>query len=179
MTRRLKIISALSSTVVVAALCSSAWAQSSAEMASPFAGEDSDWAIAWINYLFRGTDLPGSMLGYGTRLAPMAEGLRHALGLYSMGMLILAGILLFYHITSAVVDTAHQGVPFGRRFSQTWAPIRLIVAVLLLVPVGSGLSSGHYPCDAGSAKCCGSRRHGDGNGSVPPSLSTILRYTGG
>jgi len=40
-----------------------------------------------------------------------------------------------------VVSTAHEGVAMGKKANQIWAPIRLVVAVGLLVPIGSGPSS--------------------------------------
>ena len=64
-----------------------------------------------------------------------------ALGYYSNAMLVFAGIVLFYHLLAMIVDTAHSGVVMGRRANQIWAPIRLAVAVILLVPV-NGLNAG-------------------------------------
>lgn len=111
----------------------------------PFAHPaSSDWAVAWIDYLFRGLPLPDSMAAYGATLAPVAAGLRGVLGVYSFGMLIIAVLVLFYHLAAMVAETAHQGVVFGRRVNQLWAPIRLVFALALLVPVSSSLSSGQY-----------------------------------
>jgi conjugal transfer/type IV secretion protein DotA/TraY len=62
--------------------------------------------------------------------------------LYSGAMLIFAAIILFYHLASMVVDTAHSGVTMGKRANQVWAPIRLVAAVILLVPIAGGLNTG-------------------------------------
>lgn len=116
-----------------------------AEGQAPFAdGGGADWASAWINHMFRGSALPDYLAWNSASFDVLTSGLRQALGLYSMGMLILAGMVLFYHLVSMVVETAHTGVPFGRRINSVWVPIRLIVAIGLLVPISGGLSSGQY-----------------------------------
>ena len=56
----------------------------------------------------------------------------------------MAAIILFYHLASMVVETAHHGVVMGKRANQIWAPIRLVVAIGLLVPISGGLNSGQY-----------------------------------
>ena len=64
-----------------------------------------------------------------------------ALGFYSNAMLIMAGILLGYHLVSMVLNTAHSGVVMGKNANQVWAPLRLAAAVILLVPI-NGLNVG-------------------------------------
>jgi len=105
---------------------------------------DMDWATSWINHMFRGQPLPAQLSWNSASFDMLTSGLRQALGLYSMGMLILAGAVLFYHLISMVVETAHTGIPFGRRLHSVWAPIRLVIAIGLLVPISGGLSSGQY-----------------------------------
>ncbi len=61
-----------------------------------------------------------------------------ALGFYSDAMLMFAAIILFYHLATMIVNTAHHGVVMGKQANQIWAPIRLVVAIGLLVPMGSG-----------------------------------------
>ena len=78
----------------------------------------------------------------GDGLVPKALGAM--LGFYSKVMLVLAGIILIFIVISTVMESAQSGVPFGRNFNHTWAPIRIIVAIGLLVPLGSGLNSGQY-----------------------------------
>lgn len=72
--------------------------------------------------------------------------LRLALGVYSNGLLIVASIILLYHLLVMTSETAHSGVVGGKRTNQIWAPIRLVIAIGLLVPisVGTGLNSGQY-----------------------------------
>ena len=66
------------------------------------------------------------------------------LSMYSKIMLIFAGVILLWVVISTIADTARTGVPFGKHFNPVWAPIRLVVAIGLLVPLGSGLSSGQH-----------------------------------
>ena len=111
----------------------------------PFASvEKTDLAQAWLDYFFRGDALPDAMAAYAAPLAFAADGLREALGLYSVGILMLAAMLVFYHLAAMVAETAHSGVPFGRRANQIWMPIRFVLAIGLLVPVGSSLSVGQH-----------------------------------
>ena len=119
-----------------------------------------DIAQNFIDYLFRGQPLSNSFLGLGAgqslgtdNALPCA--LMTALGVYSQAMLVFAGFILFYHLTSMIAHTAHDGKVMGERANQIWAPIRLVFAIGLLVPVGSvpsacnsaagvGLNSGQY-----------------------------------
>jgi len=75
---------------------------------------------------------------------PLAQGLRQALGLYSFGMLLIGALIVFYHIAAMTAETAHYGTIFGRRANQVWMPIRFVLAIVLLVPVGSSLNAGQY-----------------------------------
>lgn len=63
---------------------------------------------------------------------------------YSMAILLLAVIILLYYIFVVVAETAFTGTPFGKRFNTIWAPMRLVVAVGMLVPVNYGLNSAQY-----------------------------------
>ena len=93
-----------------------------------------DISVAWIDYLFNGGTVGGSELGQTQYLQ---KGLKAALSFYSGAVLVLAGIILMYHLLTMIAETAHTGKPMGRA-NQIWAPIRLVVAIGLLVPVASG-----------------------------------------
>ncbi len=123
---------------------------------SPFGHlSENDWAIAWMEHLFRGASLPPTFAQGELRLTSMTQALHGALSFYSIGMLVLAGILMIYHLIVMVVETAHHGVALGKRTSQMWAPIRFVVALGLLVPISGGLNCGQYIvikiAEAGSA----------------------------
>lgn len=64
--------------------------------------------------------------------------------LYSVGMLVIAVLIVCYFIFAVLAETAQTGVPFGKRYDHVWAPIRLVVALGLLIPVGYGLNSAQW-----------------------------------
>src|SRR5690606_20190653 len=66
--------------------------------------------------------------------------------IYNSGMLLVAGIMLFWAILSVVIDTAKTGQVGGGRHNMVWAPIRIVFALGLLMPLGEsiGFSSGQY-----------------------------------
>ncbi|MBY0427759.1 MAG: hypothetical protein K2Q32_00895, partial [Alphaproteobacteria bacterium] len=102
---------------------------------------DNGSGSGWVQ-MFRGNGAgpiadPGSSMQY-------AAALRSALGIYSNALLIVASVILLYHLLIMTGETAHQGVVGGKRTNQVWAPIRLVVAIGLLVPLASGLNSAQY-----------------------------------
>ena len=91
----------------------------------------------------------GPSLGmFGTAAEPVGtpvyEGLHAILGLYSMATMVIAVIIVIYYLMTVVGEAAQTGTAFGKRFNSLWAPIRLVVALGLLVPLGSGLNSAQY-----------------------------------
>ncbi len=86
-------------------------------------------------------DPGGSTLA--TSISPMVEGFQQMMALYSTVMLVIAGFVLMYIIIAAVAGTAHEGRFGGGSFNHIWAPIRLIVAIGLLVPLPTGSYSGY------------------------------------
>ncbi len=72
------------------------------------------------------------------------QGLRGIFQFYSIGLLVIATLLVIYFIFAILAETAQTGTPFGKRYNHVWAPIRLVVAIGLLVPIGQGLNSGQW-----------------------------------
>lgn len=64
--------------------------------------------------------------------------------LYSIGLLVVAVIIVCYFIFAVLAETAQTGVPFGKRYNHVWTPIRLVFALGLLIPVGYGLNSAQW-----------------------------------
>jgi len=75
---------------------------------------------------------------------PVYSGLQSMLGIYSMATMVIAVVIVLYYVLTVVGETAKTGTPFGGRFNSLWAPIRLVVALGLLIPLGSGLNSAQY-----------------------------------
>jgi len=105
-----------------------------------------DWGKNWIDYIFLGTGFtaPGDTSSNVSDTTNVQGALRAALAFYSTGILVFAGVILLYHLMSMVAETAHSGKVMGQRANQIWAPIRLVVAIGLLVPIAGGLNSGQY-----------------------------------
>lgn len=70
--------------------------------------------------------------------------LRGIFQIYSIALLVIAALLIIYFIFSVVAETAQTGTPFGKRYNHVWAPIRLVVAIGLLIPISEGLNSGQW-----------------------------------
>lgn len=99
-----------------------------------------DMAKQWIDMLFLGETnwFQGQIASIGMR-----AGLEGMFQTYSYAMLTVAGFLVMYHIMAIVAGSAHTGKMGGGVVQTVWAPIRLIIAVGMLVPVGvNGLNSG-------------------------------------
>lgn len=77
--------------------------------------------------------------------APLQNALAAVMQIYNTGILVVASVLIFWAIISIVVDTAKTGHFGGGRHNMVWAPIRIVFALGLLIPLGSnGFSSGQY-----------------------------------
>ncbi len=105
-----------------------------------------DWGKNWIEYIFLGTPFtaPGDSSTSVSDTTDVQDALKSALAYYSGGILVFAGVILLYHLMSMVAETAHSGKVMGQRANQIWAPVRLVVAIGLLVPIAGGLNSGQY-----------------------------------
>lgn len=113
-----------------------------------------DISNRWLDYMFQTTagatfqnQVPSNTGGavitqtIGNNV-PLA--FRTLAAMYSTAMLILAALILIYHLISMVVHTAHDGRVMGKAAHQIWAPVRLIFALGLLIPVANGFSSGQW-----------------------------------
>jgi|GEM_PF-3245856 len=74
----------------------------------------------------------------------IAGAFHQMLAFYSMAMMIIAVIIILYYVFVVVGESARTGSPFGQRFNGLYAPIRLVLALGLLVPLGSGLNAAQY-----------------------------------
>ena len=82
-----------------------------------------------------------NQLGY---IGPMQQGLHALLAFYSRAMLGVGVMIVFYYIFAVTVESAQTGKPLGERFAKIYAPIRLCMAILLLLPLAHGLNLGQY-----------------------------------
>jgi hypothetical protein len=96
-----------------------------------------DWAIMLLDKVLR-----QGMNGVGGFLQ---NGMQKMMETFNSGVLVIAGIMLAWAVLSVVVDTAKTGVVGGGRHNMVWAPIRIVFALGLLIPLGDvGFSSGQF-----------------------------------
>lgn len=75
---------------------------------------------------------------------PYHMGLHSMFAFYSTALLLVGMLIIIYYAVVIVVETAQTGTPFGKRFNTVWAPIRLVIAIGLLIPIGTGLNAAQY-----------------------------------
>lgn len=96
-----------------------------------------DYGIALLDKVLR-----AGANGVGGPLQNATQGLMQ---LYNSGVLVVASVMLFWSIMSVVVDTAKTGTIGGGRHNMVWAPMRIVFALGLLIPLGTaGFSSGQF-----------------------------------
>ncbi len=83
-------------------------------------------------------------IGVGGFPYPYHLGLHTLFQTFSVAMLTVGLIILTYFVITILAETARDGTPFGRRFNRVWAPIRLVMAFGLLVPMTNGLNAAQY-----------------------------------
>ena len=87
----------------------------------------------------------GSTVSDGPFPFPFHYALHSMFRIYSLALMVIAVLIFCYFIVAIVTETAQDGTPFGRRFNHVWAPLRMVTALGLLVPIGlTGLNSGQY-----------------------------------
>lgn len=72
------------------------------------------------------------------------DGLHALFRFYSLAMLFVGMIIVFYYVIVLVLETMQTGTPFGQRFASVYAPLRLVLAVMLLLPLAHGINTGQY-----------------------------------
>ncbi len=75
---------------------------------------------------------------------PFHDALHVMFQFYSVALLIVAVMIFLYFVVAITAETAQTGTPFGKRFNSVWAPIRMVVALGLLIPIAHGLNSAQY-----------------------------------
>ncbi|MFK7839423.1 MAG: DotA/TraY family protein [Bdellovibrionales bacterium] len=75
---------------------------------------------------------------------PIHTAMHQMFQLYNTGLLVVAIIIASYFMVTIVVETAQTGTPFGKRFNKVWAPLRIVFAIGMLVPVGLGFNGSQW-----------------------------------
>lgn len=101
---------------------------------APFTCTDYSTNADYNGGAFSGPNIP---LPYHLALQALFE-------FYSTALLLIGTLIFLYFIFVLILETAVTGVPFGQRFQNVWVPVRLVVAVGMLLPVNWGLNSAQY-----------------------------------
>lgn len=107
-----------------------------------------DIAFMLLDYVF-GIPGDGTPSFFGSNAlaggpTPFHQGMHALFNFYNLAILLVAVLIFLYYVVVVVIETAQTGVPFGKRFSKIYAPLRLIVAVGLLVPLNYGFNGAQY-----------------------------------
>lgn len=86
-------------------------------------------------FIGQGWDKWGEGLG-GTNAAELMLQLFSA---FNMVALACISALFIWVMAVAVAGTAHEGTPFGKRFSSLWMPLRFVGAMGALAPIFTDL----------------------------------------
>lgn len=57
------------------------------------------------------------------------------------GMLVFTGLIIGYVFLTGVLNSAHEGNPLGKAYSTMWIPLRMVVALALVLPFSGGYSA--------------------------------------
>ena len=111
---------------------------SSAAFASITEVDPQDKSVEYLRYIFgsavdvitggTGPANPDSILG------ALSE-------ILNTGMLVFTGLIVGYVFLTGVLNSANEGNPLGRMYSTMWVPLRMVVALSLVLPFSGGYST--------------------------------------
>lgn len=99
-----------------------------------------DLAYQWLDYLFKAVPMPSSMFPQATLISTALLGI---LAFLSKAALFIAGLILLYQLLAMIAETAQTGKPFGNA-NYVWGPIRVVIALGLLIPTATELNVGQH-----------------------------------
>ncbi len=88
------------------------------------------------NLIGQGWDAWGQGLGGSSA----AELMLQLFSAFNLVALAVVSALFLWVLAIAVAGTAHEGTPFGKKFSSLWMPVRFVGAMGALAPIFKGLS---------------------------------------
>ncbi len=103
-----------------------------------------DVAFLLLDYVFGIPDFFGSEALADGKSSAFHVALQALFKFYNVAILIIAVLIFLYYVIVVVVETAQTGTPFGQRFNTVYAPLRLVIALGMLVPLNYGLNGAQY-----------------------------------
>ena len=86
--------------------------------------------------LGQGWDTWGTGLGGSEAAEPMLQ----MFSAFNLIALAVISAMFIWVLAIAVAGTAHEGTPFGKKYSSLWMPLRFVGAMGALAPIFKGLS---------------------------------------
>lgn len=102
---------------------------------------ETDIGFFMMREIFGLPDMFGTLVGGPSNLHLALQAMFQ---FYNLAILVVAVLVFIYYVIVVVGETAESGTPFGQRFSHIYAPIRLVVAIGLLVPLNYGFNGAQY-----------------------------------
>tara|TARA_R110001592_G_scaffold363387_1_gene686826 strand:- start:12748 stop:14982 length:2235 start_codon:yes stop_codon:yes gene_type:complete len=98
----------------------------------------SDKSVEYLRYIF-GSSV--DIITGGTGPASPDSILGAISEVLNTGMLIFTGLIIGYIFLTGVLNSAHEGNPLGKAYNSMWTPIRMVLALTLVLPFSGGYSS--------------------------------------
>lgn len=111
---------------------------SSGALASITDVQPGDKSVEYLRYIF------GSVVDIitgGTGPANPDSILGALSEILNTGMLVFTGLVVGYVFLTGVLNSAHEGNPLGKMYSTMWIPLRMVVALALVLPFSGGYST--------------------------------------
>lgn len=102
-----------------------------------------DIAFMLLDHIFGIPEFFGSNV-LGPKALPFHTALQTLFQFYNLALLLVAVLIFLYFVMVVVAETAIHGTPFGQRFNTVYAPLRLVFAIGLLVPLNYGFNGSQY-----------------------------------
>ncbi|AJQ96919.1 DotA/TraY family protein [Gynuella sunshinyii] len=97
-----------------------------------------DKSLEYLRYIFGSTV---DVITGGTGPANPDSVLGAMSQILNTGMLVFTGLIIGYVFLTGVLNSAHEGNPLGRMYSTMWVPLRMVVALALVLPFSGGYST--------------------------------------
>lgn len=97
-----------------------------------------DKSLEYLRYIFGSTV---DVITGGTGPANPDSVLGAMSQILNTGMLVFTGLIIGYVFLTGVLNSAHEGNPLGRMYSTMWVPLRMVVALGLVLPFSGGYST--------------------------------------
>lgn len=109
-------------------------------MISLFTIQPGDQSMYYLNQIF-GTvgNIFGNLSSDGSVTAP-SQILGTLFQVLNTSILVLGTLLVVYITIVGVLNTAHEGELFGKKFSPIWMPIRMVLGIVMMFPAAGGYS---------------------------------------